>query len=107
MSGPNVMAIGSATVPHTPIHITSSGTITPFAGTCKISQIVITVTTAGTTWTIKIQNKEATPKVLYINSGTGVLVGTTVITLNVSALMVGGVDIITAGTPGIMDVFIS
>ena len=107
MGGPNVMATGASTVPHTPIHITASGTITPFSVTCKISQLVISVTNAGTTWTIKIQNKEAIPKVLYINSGTGVVVGTTVVSLNVSALMVGGVDIITAGTAGIMDVFIS
>jgi hypothetical protein len=87
-------------------HITTSTTNTATASTAYLNSIVITTTTAGTTWGLKIQNKEGTPKVLYnITAGA---VGTVTIPLQAPLLMTSGIDIITTGaTPGVLDVFLN
>src|SRR5580765_6938866 len=85
-------------------HITTSTTTTATSSTAYLNSIVITTTNAGTTWALKIQNKEGTPKVIY--NITAVAAGTVTIPLQSPLVMTGGIDIITSGgTPGVLDVF--
>jgi hypothetical protein len=88
-------------------HITTSATTSVTSTTAYVSSIVITVTNPGTTWTVQIANKETTPKVLYASTGTAVTQGTFTIGFDVPVLMTSGIAITTAGTAGVMDVFIT
>jgi hypothetical protein len=88
-------------------HITSSGTTSITSTTSYISSIVVTVTNAGTTWTVQIANKESTAKVVWASAGTAVTVGTTFMDCDVPVISTGGIVITTAGTAGVMDVFIT
>jgi hypothetical protein len=88
-------------------HITSSGTTSITSTTSYISSIVVTATNAGTTWTLLIQNKEGTPKVIWANSGTGLTVGTSFMDMDVPVISTGGIAVVTAGTAGVVDVFIT
>ena len=87
-------------------HVTTNATNTPWAGSVLLMSLAVCVTGAGTSWTITVQNKEATPKIIYKAT---VAVGTTVPVALTDAgglEMTGGIDIITAGTtPGTLDVF--
>lgn len=88
-------------------HLTTNTTNTPWPGTARVLSLIVTVTTAGTSWVITVKNKEGTPKVLYNATAA---VGTFVLALTDSGGvdMDGGVDIVTSGTtPGVADVFIS
>jgi hypothetical protein len=88
-------------------HITSKTTTTPVASTCYVSAIAIIVTGAGSSQTLVIQNKEATPKALY-TAGTAIAVGNTYLNFAEPILMTSGIDIVTAGTTaGTQDVFVT
>jgi hypothetical protein len=88
-------------------HITSKTTTTPVASTCYVSSIAISVTGAGSSQTLVIQNKEATPKVLY-TAGTAIAIGNTYLNFAEPILMTSGIDIVTAGTTaGTQDVFVT
>jgi hypothetical protein len=88
-------------------HITSKTTTTPVASTCYVSALAISVTGAGTSQTLVIQNKEATPKVLY-TAGAAIAVGNNYLNFAEPILMTSGIDIVTAGTTaGTQDVFIT
>ena len=104
-----VARVGATTItPQAPYaaHITTSTTVTPTATTAYLNSIVITTTTAGTTWALKIQDKGGTPKAIY--NIAAVAVGTVTIPLQGPLLMTGGIDIITTGgTPGVLDVFLN
>ncbi|HEX3108112.1 MAG TPA: hypothetical protein VHU41_03380 [Thermoanaerobaculia bacterium] len=87
-------------------HITTKTTTTPTASTAYISSITICVSGAGTSWSISVQNKEATPKIYYTVSS--VALGTTTFNFTEPILATSGIDIVTAGTTaGTMDVFIT
>ena len=89
-------------------HLTANGTTPVTSSTAYISTLQITCTGAGTTETIKVQNKEGTPKVLYLS---GTLVVGNVVTFSFDTgpvVMTGGIDIVYAGTTaGTVDVFIT
>ncbi len=88
-------------------HITSKTTTTPVASTCYVSSIAISVTGAGSSQTLVIQNKEATPKVLY-TAGAAIVVGNNYLNFAEPMLMTSGIDIVTAGTTaGTQDVFVT
>jgi hypothetical protein len=89
-------------------HITTNTTITLTAADAWISSIVITVDAAGTTSTVTVQDKGATPKKLVNGlSTTGITNTPTVISLPQPVLMSGGIDIITAGAvAGTEDVWV-
>lgn len=87
-------------------HITTSTTTTPVSTDAILYSINIGVTTAGTTWVLTIKDKGSTPKVAYINTGTGVAIGQTSIAFPFGIRMDGGIDIVTAGTAGVLDVFL-
>jgi len=89
----------------TAYHITSNTTNTVTSTTAYLTQLVVCVSGAGTSWTIKVQNKEATPKIVY--SATAA-VGTYVYSMGGLTLMTNGIDIVTSGTTaGTADVFVT
>jgi hypothetical protein len=88
-------------------HITSSATTAVTAVDALLHSVNVTTTTAGTTWVIKVQDKSGTPLVAYTNSSTGVAVGTDSKSFPQGLQMNGGIDIVTAGTAGVLDVFLA
>jgi len=92
-------------------HITTAATTTVTSTTCYVSTVVISCSNAGTTYTIRVQDKSGTPKIL-IPTTAALTVPTTGVP-NVSLLwdepilFTGGIDIITAGTPGVVDVWLT
>lgn len=87
-------------------HITSKTTTTITSSTAYVQSIVINVSGAGSSQTLTIQDKEATPKILY---STTIAVGNSQpITLQAPVVMTSGIDIVTAGTTaGTQDVFVT
>jgi len=89
----------------TAYHITSNTTNTVTSTTAYLTQLVICVTGAGTSWTIQVKNKEATAKVIYQATAA---VGTYVYSMGGLILMTSGIDIVTSGTTaGTADVFVT
>lgn len=104
VQNPSFLA-GKVAVPYA-VRINSNTTTTPTAATAYIKSIVITTEVIGTTSTITIQSKEATPKVL-VPALTTVAVGLTTYNFSDGHLMTSGFDIITAGAvAATVDVFI-
>ncbi len=91
-------------------HITAKTTTTPTAATAYVSAIAIACSAAGTAWTMVIQNKEGTPKILVPSftltvPTTGLPV---ILQFAEPILMTSGIDIVTGGTTaGTVDVFIT
>ncbi len=86
-------------------HITTSATTTVVASTAYVYTVTVAVTNAGTGWTITIRSKEGTPKILY--TATAALGTTTPISAEVPIGLVSGIDIVTAGTAGVADIWIT
>jgi hypothetical protein len=86
-------------------HITTSATTTVVASTAYVYTVTVSVTGAGTGWTITIRSKEGTPKILY--SATAAVGTTTPISAEVPIGLTSGIDIVTAGTAGVADVWIT
>jgi hypothetical protein len=88
-------------------HITSSATTTPISASCYVSSIVASCSNAGTSWTLQIQDKASTPNVL-ISPFTLIVPADGLPNINVAydrpQRAVDGIDIITAGTAGVVDV---
>jgi hypothetical protein len=91
------------------VHITTAGTTTVTSSTAFVSTIVISCSNGGTGFTIRIQDKGSTPKVLVQPITLSVpATGTNLSqTVEEPLVMTGGIDIITGGTPGVVDVWIS
>lgn len=78
--------------------ITTNTTTTPTSSTAYISGIVVSVTTAGTTSTVTIKDKQGTPLTLINLLSTAALsAGDTQFTFQTPVKMVSGIDIVTAG----------
>jgi hypothetical protein len=92
---------------YTSKHITTSGTITVVDKPCFLLWLAVIVTLPGTTWTIRVNNREGTPEIIYMNTGTGVSVGPDYVHFPEKMLMRSGINIVTAGTAGAMDVFMA
>jgi len=89
----------------TAYHITSNATTTVTSNDAYLTQLVVCVTTAGTSWTITVKNKEATPKIVYSATAAA---GTYVYAMGNLTIMKSGIDIITSGTTaGTADVFVT
>jgi hypothetical protein len=86
-------------------HITTSATTTVVASTAYVYTVTVAVSNAGTAWTITIRSKEGTPKILY--SATAAVGTTTPISAEVPIGLTSGIDIVTAGTAGVADVWIT
>lgn len=89
-------------------HITTAATTTVVSSDAYVSSITISTSAVGTSFVAKVQNKEGTPKIL-IPAGTAA-VGNQTLNFNGSAGAVyvkGGIDIVTTGTPGVIDVFVT
>jgi hypothetical protein len=89
--------------------ITGNGTITPTTATCYIYNIVYNCTNAGTTWSLTIQDKAPTPKVLYTIAALVVSTAPIVVLNQYGPIgpMIGGFDVITAGTAGAVNLWIN
>lgn len=90
--------------------INSSATTTVIATSCVVFLIVVACSNAGTAWTLKVQDKASTPNVLIPAFTLSVPTdGKANILLNLEQdfplPMDGGIDIITAGTPGVASVW--
>ncbi len=84
-------------------HITTKTTTNVVASTVTLHTLIISTSNAGTSWTLTVQDKSTTPKILYVGT---VSVSTIVIELPVGIVMTGGIDLVTAGsTAGVMDVW--
>ena len=87
--------------------ITTSGTTNIVTGTGYLYSLMYNCTNAGTSWSFTIQDKSATPIVLYTIAA--LVVSTVpVVVVNVDAPIpiLGGIDIITTGaTPGAVGVW--
>ncbi len=87
--------------------ITTSATTNVINTSCVVFLIVLSCSNAGTAWTLKVQDKATTPNIL-IPAFTLALPtdGKVNILLNLEQdfplPMDGGIDIITAGTPGVV-----
>lgn len=78
--------------------ISTNTTTTPTASTAYISSIVVAVTTAGTTSTVTIKDKQGTPLTLVNTLSTAVLsAGDTTFNFQTPMKMTSGIDIVTAG----------
>lgn len=89
--------------------ITSKTTTTPTAATAYISAITIACSAAGTAWTLVIQNKEGTPKILIPSITLTVpTTGPIIFQFAEPILMTSGIDVVTGGTTaGTVDVFVT
>ena len=91
-------------------HITTNTTTTVPTppSTIRLKQIVLNVTGTPSAWVVKIQDKGATPKVVYTNTFNAATTTTIVVSFGDGIVCVGGVDIITSGTtPGILDIWLN
>ena len=96
-------------VTRTAFHITSATTTTAIASDAYIVSVVIATSSVGTAFAVKVQNKEGTAKILMATPSSPA-VGTQVLNLGgerSAVYMKGGIDIVSTGTPGVIDVFIT
>jgi hypothetical protein len=89
--------------------ITTSGTITAIAESVAITQVFVAVANAGTSWSLRIQDK-GTP--VFVLLPTTVLSAPALASWNKVFFddpikMDGGIDIVTSGTPGEVSVWIN
>ncbi len=92
------------------LQITTSDTTTAIGETRYLTQLVIGCDNAGSSWTLSIQDKSTPAKVLIPTFTLAVPSdGNPNVLLNFkeSILMSGGIDIVTAGTPGVVSVWLS
>jgi hypothetical protein len=90
-------------------HLTTNATTTLTAADAWISSVVITTDAGGTTSSITVQDKSATPKKL-VNAAVTTAISTTptVLSLPQPVLMSGGIDIVTAGAvAATVDIWVS
>jgi hypothetical protein len=93
-----LMPVGSALNTYS-ARITTNTTTTPTSSTAYISTIAISVTTAGTTSTVTIKDKQGTPLTLVNALPTAALsVGDTIFNFQTPVKMVSGIDVVTAGS---------
>jgi hypothetical protein len=86
--------------------VTTNATTTVIGSTAYVYTVTVSVSGAGSAWTITIRSKEATPKILY--TATAAVGTTTPISAEVPIGLNSGIDIVTAGTtPGTADIWIT
>jgi hypothetical protein len=109
LSGTPASAQGTLTyVSRTAYHLTTAATTTVVSSDAYLVSLVITTSAVGTGFNAKVQNKEGTAKILI--PATAGAVGTQSLILShkeAAIYMKGGIDIITTGTPGVIDVFVT
>ena len=96
-------------VSRTAIHVTTAATATLVSSDAYIVSVVISTSAVGTAFKAQIQNKEGTPKILVPAIGTAA-VGTQAYTFagqGSAVYMKGGIDVVSTGTPGVIDVFVT
>jgi hypothetical protein len=94
----------------TGLHVTTNttNTIPSPAATIRLRQIVINVTGTPSAWVVKIQDKGATPKIVFSQTFNAATTAPVVANFGDGITCTGGVDVITSGTtPGVADVFLN
>ena|SRR5256885_12326635 len=90
-----------------PNRISSSTTTTVTSKSTKVSQVVISCSNAGTSWVLKIQDKQGTPMIFVPPFTLGIpSTGPLIIKFDKPILARSGIDIVTSGTAGVVDVWI-
>ena len=85
--------------------VSTNTTTTPIASTVRLRQITINVTGAPSAWVVTIQDKGATPFVVFSQTFNAATTAPIVVNLGDGITMTGGIDIITSGTtPGVANV---
>ncbi len=87
---------------------TSVATVVTAAG-CSVSSIVIAVADAGTSWTFLIRDKASPAKILVPLTTLAVPTTPTPVIIHFDdpIVMEGGIDVVTAGTPGVVNVWVT
>ena len=111
---PNVAVVqqtGTPGVPGTVLttsyktRVNTNTTTTPITSTVRLRQITINVTGAPSAWVVTIQDKGATPFVVFSQTFNAPTTAPIVVNLGDGITMTGGIDIITSGTtPGVANV---
>ena len=111
---PNVAVVQQTATPGVPgtvlttsykARISTNTTTTPIASTVRLRQITINVTGAPSAWVVTIQDKSATPFVVFSQTFAAATTAPIVVNLGDGITMTGGIDIITSGTtPGVANV---
>lgn len=92
-----LMPSGTALVTYS-AQISTSTTTTPTSSTAYVSSIVVSITSAGTTSTLTVKDKQGTPLTLVNTFSTAVLsAGDTTFNFQTPVKMTSGIDIVTAG----------
>lgn len=86
--------------------ITTVGTIPIAPNAVALYNILYNCTNAGTTWSLKIQDRSPTPIILYNIAALVVsTVPVVVLSLTSPIPIVGGLDFVLTGTPGSLNVW--
>jgi len=90
-------------------HITTNTTNTPVAANTTLYGVTINTSNAGTAWTLTIKDKEGTPAFFISALTLATTQNPTFFPVPLPGLvMIGGIDIVTAGTtPGVVDLDIA
>lgn len=95
---PTLLAPANTTLNTSATHLTTNTTTTLTSSTAYVSSISISSEVAGTTSTVTVQDKSATPKKLVNGFSTTSLTTTpTTINFQTPVLMTSGIDVVTAG----------
>ena len=95
-------------VSRTAFHITTAATTTVTSSDAYVASIVVSTSAVGTAFVAKVQNKEGTPKILIpALASSAVGYQTLIATQGAPIYMKGGIDIVSTGTPGVIDVFVT
>lgn len=86
--------------------VTTNTTVTVVATTAYVNSAVVSVSAAGSNWVIRIQSKEATPKILY--QATAVVGTVQPVNVVVPIGLNTGIEIVTTGTTaGTADIWVT
>jgi hypothetical protein len=90
-------------------HITTATTTTITSTNAYITSIVVSTSAVGTAFKVAVQDKAGTARILIPALGTSAVGYQTIFVggKDNAILMSGGIDLISTGTPGVIDVFIT
>ena len=89
-------------------HITTSTTTHVATSTARLKRLVLSVSGSPSSWSVTVQDKSGTPKIVYTNSFSAATTAPVVLDFGDGILMTGGIDIVTSGaTPGVLDAWVN
>ena len=91
-------------IKHLQNRIAASGTTIATDRAAAVRQLVISCSNAGTAWTLAVRDKQSPARNL-VPAFTLTVVPPIIIKFDEPVPMRGGIDLVTAGTPGVVDVW--